>query len=122
MFNSTNLNLFPQTSSVITALNTLSYTSLSANLNIIGGFSINATESIDLTVHKDISNSIGITYQTGCIGFIANYMNLPYFHQWAFSFGLVLRGIGTYGFGNMISPGTGSSGLSMSGPGFSNTL
>ncbi|MCL4427640.1 MAG: LPS assembly protein LptD [Deltaproteobacteria bacterium] len=122
MFNSTNLNLFPQTSSVITDLNTLSYTSLSANLNIIGGFSVNTTENIDLTVHKDISNSIGVTYQTGCIGFIANYMNLPYFHQWAFSFGLVLRGIGTYGFGNMISPNAGSSGLTMSGPGFSNGL
>ena len=123
MFNSTNPELFPQTPSSITGLNTLSYTSLSANLNIIGGFSINTTENIDLTVHKDISNSIGVTYQTGCIGFIANYMNLPYFHQWAFSFGLVLRGIGTYGFGNMISPGAGSSsGLSMSGPGFNNGL
>jgi hypothetical protein len=123
MFNSANPELFPQTPSSITGLNTLSYTSLSANLNIIGGFSINTTENIDLTVHKDISNSIGVTYQTGCIGFIANYMNLPYFHQWAFSFGLVLRGIGTYGFGNMISPGAGSSsGLSMSGPGFNNGL
>ena len=122
MFNSTNPELFPQTPSSITGLNTLSYASLSANLNIIGGFSINTTENIDLTVHKDISNSIGVTYQTGCIGFIANYMNLPYFHQWAFSFGLVLRGIGTYGFGNMISPGTGSSGLPMSGPGFNNGL
>jgi LPS-assembly protein len=120
MFNSSNLNLFPQTSSVITGLNTLSYTSLSANLNIIGGFSIDTAENIDLTVHKDISNSVGVTYQTGCIGFIANYMNLPYFHQWAFSFGLVLRGIGTYGFGNMISPSAGPSGLTMSGPGFSN--
>jgi LPS-assembly protein len=122
MFNSADPNLFPQTTSVITGLNTLSYASLSANLNIIGGFSVNTTENIDLTVHKDISNSIGVTYQTGCIGFIANYMNLPYFHQWAFSFGLVLRGIGTYGFGNMITPGGGSPSLSMSGPGFNNGL
>ncbi len=122
MFNSTNPELFPQTPSSITGLNTLSYTSLSANLNIIGGFSINTTENIDLTVHKDISNSIGVTYQTGCIGFIANYMNLPYFHQWAFSFGLILRGIGTYGFGNMISPGAESSGLPMGGPGFNGGL
>ena len=122
MFNSTNANLFPQTTSAITDLNTLSYASLSANLNIIGGFSVNTTENIDLTVHKDISNSIGVLYQTGCIGFIANYMNLPYFHQWAFSFGLILRGIGTYGFGNMISPGAANSGLSMSGPGFSNSF
>ncbi len=122
MFNSSNLNLFPQTSSVITNLNTLAYTSLSANLNIISGFSINTTENIDLTVHKDISNSIGIAYQTGCIGFIANYINLPYFHQWAFSFGLVLRGIGTYGFGNMISPGATASGLTMNGPGFNSGL
>ena len=122
MFNSTNPNLFPQTPSSITGLNTLSYTSLSANLNIIGGFSVNMTENIDLTVHKDISNSIGVTYQTGCIGFIANYMNLPYFHQWAFSFGLILRGIGTYGFGNMISPGAESSGLPTGGPGFNGGL
>ena len=122
MFNSTNPELFPQTPSSITGLNTLSYTSLSANLNIIGGFSVNTTENIDLTVHKDISNSIGVTYQTGCIGFIANYMNLPYFHQWAFSFGLILRGIGTYGFGNMISPGAESSGLPMGGPGFNGGL
>ncbi|MHB1660510.1 MAG: LPS-assembly protein LptD [bacterium] len=124
MFNSTNLNLFPQTSTIITNLNTLSYASLSANLNIIGGFSVNTTENIDLTVHKDISNSVGIIYQKGCIGFIANYMNLPYFHQWAFSFGLVLRGIGTYGFGNMITPGAAgsASALTMSGPGFNNGL
>ena len=122
MFNSNNVNLFPQTSSVITGLNTLSYTSLSANLNIIGGFSVNTTENIDLTVHKDISNSIGVIYQKGCIGFIANYMNLPYFHQWAFSFGLILKGIGTYGFGNMVTPGAAASGLTMSGPGFNNGL
>lgn len=119
-FNSTDLNLFPQTVSAITRLNTLSYASLSAKLDIIDGFSIDATENIDLTIHKDISNSIGITYRNGCIGFIANYMNLPYFHQWAFSFGIILRGIGTYGFGNMISPGASKSGLTMSGPGFSN--
>ena len=122
MFNSTNPNFFPQTSSVITSLNTLSYTSLSANLNIIGGFSVDTTENIDLTVHKDISNSIGVSYQAGCIGFIANYMNLPYFHQWAFSFGLVLRGLGTYGFGNMISPGASAQGMAANVPGFNNGL
>ncbi len=121
MFNSTNLNLFPQTSSVITSLNTLSYASLSANVNIIGGFGINTTENIDLTVHKDISNSVGAVYQNGCIGFIANYMNMPYFHQWALSFGLILRGIGTYGFGNMItSAPQGSAAGLMSSPSFSN--
>lgn len=122
MFNSVDSNLFPQTSSVITGLNTLSYTDLSANLNIIDGFSVNTTENIDLTVHKDISNSIGIMYQTGCIGFIANYINLPYFHQWAFSFGIILRGIGTYGFGNMITPGAAASGLTMTSPGFNTRL
>ncbi|MHB8232270.1 MAG: LPS-assembly protein LptD [bacterium] len=122
MFNSANANLFPQTSSVITGLNTLSYTSLSANLNIIGGFSVNTTENIDLTQHQDISNSIGIIYQTGCIGFIANYMNLPYFHQWAFSFGLILKGIGTFGFGNMITPGASGAGLTTGGQNFNNGL
>ncbi len=122
MFNSTNPNIFPQTSSVITSLNTLSYTSLSANLNIIGNFSVDTTENIDLTVHKDISNSIGVSYQAGCVGFMANYMNLPYFHQWAFSFGLVLRGLGTYGFGNMISPGASAQGMAANAPGFNNGL
>lgn len=122
MFNSANSNIFPQTSSVITNLNTLSYTSLSANLNIAYGFSVNTTENIDLTVHKDISNSIGIIYNVGCIGFIANYMNLPYFHQWAFSFGLILRGLGMYGFGNLISPGASASGLATNNQGFNNSF
>ncbi|MCL4497003.1 MAG: LPS assembly protein LptD [Deltaproteobacteria bacterium] len=122
MFNSTNAGLFPQTSIPITNLDTLSYTSLSANLKIAYGFSINTSENIDLTIHKDISNSVGVIYQNGCIGFIANYMNLPYFHQWAFSFGIILKGVGTYGFGNMISPGAATSGLSMSGPSFNNSF
>lgn len=112
MFNSQNPDLFPQTASSITNLNTLSYTSLSVNLKIISGLSLNTTENLDLTEHKDISNSYGISYQKGCIGFIANYMNLPYFHQWAVSFGLVLKGIGTYGFGNMITPGASGTGFS----------
>lgn len=115
MFNSPDTALFPETSSLITSLNTLSYASLSANLNIAGGFSLNTTENIDLTIHQDISNSIGINYQSGCIGFIANYMNLPYFHQWAFSFGIILKGLGTYGFGNMISPGIALPGPTMPG-------
>lgn len=122
MFNSTNVNLFPETSALITNLNTLSYASLSANLKIAYGFSINTSENVDLTTHQDISNSVGVIYQNGCIGFIANYMNLPYFHQWAFSFGIILKGIGTYGFGNMISPGAAASGLSMSGPSFNNSF
>ncbi len=123
MFNSTNANLFPQTPYSITNLNTLSYISLSANLKIAYGFSVNTTENIDLTLHKDVSNSIGVIYQKGCIGFIANYMNLPYFHQWAFSFGIILRGIGTYGFGNMISQTPSpTTGLSMSGPSFNSSF
>ncbi len=122
MFNPTNTALFPATLSLITNLNTFSYTSLSANLRISHGFSINTSENIDLTIHKDVSNSIGVVYQNGCIGFIASYMNLPYFHQWAFSFGIMLRGIGTYGFGNMISPGASHSNLTISGPNFNKSF
>ncbi len=113
MFNSTNINLFPQSTSPITTLNTLSFASISANLRIIDGFSINTTENIDLTTHQDISNSIGALFQTGCIGFILNYMNLPYFHQWAFSFGIILKGLGTYGFGNLLSQGPTNAGIPM---------
>lgn len=122
MFNPSNVNLFPATPSLITDLNTFAYTSLSANLRISHGFSVNMSENIDLTIHKDISNSIGIVYQSGCIGFIVNYMNLPYFHQWAFSFGIILRGIGTYGFGNMISPGASRGSLTVNGPNFNSSF
>ncbi len=118
MFNSPNPNLFPQTPYPVTNLNTLSYASLSADFKIVYGFSVNTSENLDLTTHKDISNSIGVIYQKGCIGFVANYMNLPYFHQWAFSFGIILKGIGTYGLGNMISSAAAASGLTMNGQSF----
>lgn len=121
MFNPSNSDIFPQTTASITDLETLSYASLSANLKIIDGFSIDTSENIDLTIHKDVSNSFGVIYQSGCIGFIANYINLPYFHQWAFSFGIILKGIGTYGFGNMLSTGPSSETPAM-GPGFGNTF
>ncbi len=118
MFNPSNASIFPQSLSLITPTNTLSYASLSTNLNIIDGFSLNLAENYDVTIHKDISNSVGIMYNLGCLGFVASYTNMPYFHQWAFSFGLVLKGIGTYGFGNMVSPGLNSSGMSVMSPNY----
>ncbi|RZD17006.1 MAG: LPS-assembly protein LptD [Candidatus Acididesulfobacter guangdongensis] len=118
MFNPSNASIFPQSLSLITPTSTLSYASLSTNLNIIDGFSLNLAENYDVTIHKDISNSVGIMYNLGCLGFVASYTNMPYFHQWAFSFGLVLRGIGTYGFGNMVSPGSNSSGMSVMSPNY----
>jgi LPS-assembly protein len=118
MFNSSNPSLFPQGLSLIAPTNTLSYASVTANLNIIDGFSLNLAENYDVTTHKDVSNSIGIIYNLGCLGFVASYTNMPYFHQWAFSFGLVLKGIGTYGFGNMISPAATAGGVSAMAPNY----
>lgn len=124
MFNSNNPSLFPQaqapSSLIALSSNTLSYASLTASLHIVDGLSINTSENFDITTHKDISNSIGFIYNLGCLGFVANYMNLPYFHQTAFSFGIILRGVGTYGFGNMITPTpSATSGLMSAGPNFS---
>ena len=120
MFNSSNPAVFPQGLSLITPSNSLAYASLSVNLHIIDGFSINMAENYDIIMHKDISNSIGFLYQSGCIGFVAHYINLPYFHQWGFSFGIILKGIGTYGFGNMVTPTpTAASGMTAMGPNFS---
>ncbi len=123
MFNSSNPAVFPQGLSLITPSNTLAYANLSVNLHIIDGFSINTVENYDITIHKDISNSIGFLYQSGCIGFVANYINLPYFHQWAFSFGIILKGIGTYGFGNMATPTPATAGgISLTAPNFNSSF